>query len=75
MISDPLYLSAYPIGYLIEFQLEQYFAGKNFGKEVERIYSQGKLTPKEWMMKAVGEEISIKPILKATDTALEIITN
>ncbi len=41
MISDPLYLSAYPIGYLIEFQLEQYIAGKNFGNEIERIIVSG----------------------------------
>jgi hypothetical protein len=75
MISDPLYLSAYPIGYLIEFQLEQYLEGKNFGKEVERIYSIGKLTPKEWMIKAVGEEVSAKPILKTVDEALVKITN
>lgn len=75
MISDPLYLSAYPIGYLIEFQLEQYIAGKNFGNEIERIYSIGKLTPKEWMIKAVGEEVSAKPILKSVDEALVKITN
>ncbi len=75
MIEDPLYLSAYPIGYLIEFQIEQYLVGKNFGKEIERIYSIGKLTPKEWMIKAVGEEISIEPMLKAVDEALFKVVN
>lgn len=70
MIENPLYLSAYPIGYLIEFQIEQDLKGRNFGKEIERIFSNGRLTPKEWMKKAVGEEISIKPMLKAVDEAL-----
>jgi hypothetical protein len=29
MIAYPLYLSAYPLGRLIEFQIEQYIKGKN----------------------------------------------
>jgi len=70
MIENPLYLSAYPVGYLIEFQIEQDLIGKTFGKEIERIYSIGNLTPKEWMIKAVGEDLSIKPMLKAVDEAL-----
>ena len=31
MIIDPLYLSAYPIGHLIDFQLESYLKDKNMG--------------------------------------------
>ena len=54
MIDYPLYLSAYPIGYLISFQLQNYLQGKNLGTEVERIFSQGKLIPQYWMQKAVG---------------------
>lgn len=71
MISYPLYLSAYPVGHLIDFQIEQYIKGKDFGKEVERIYSQGRLVPDEWMMRAVGEKISINPMIKAVDEALK----
>jgi len=73
MISYPLYLSAYPIGHLIEFQLEQYIKGKNFGKEVERITSLGRLTPEFWMKNAVGNKLSIKPTLEAADEALNKI--
>ena len=37
MIDAPLYLSAYPLGHLIQFQLEEYLKGKNIGTEVQRI--------------------------------------
>ncbi len=74
MISYPLYLSAYPIGHLIDFQVDRYLSGKVFANEVERIWSQGKLTPQVWMRKAVGVELSNKPILEATDEALEHIS-
>ena len=56
MVNSPLYLSAYSFGALIEFQLGQYMKGKNFGEQVKRIWSQGRLTPQVWMNKAVGEE-------------------
>lgn len=62
-----LYLPAYPIGHLIDFQLEEYFKDKNIGTEVQRIYAQGKLTPQYWMKKAVGSELSATPIIKATE--------
>jgi hypothetical protein len=71
MVSYPLYLSNYAVGYLIDFQLEQQFKGKNFGSEVNRIFSQGRLTPKEWMLKATGKEISNEPILESVDEALK----
>jgi hypothetical protein len=70
MISYPLYLSAYSYGYLIDFQIEQYIRDKNFATEVERMFSAGRLVPQLWMKNAVGSEISIEPILKATDEAL-----
>ena len=73
MIEDPLYLSNYPVGHLIDFQLETWFKGKNFADEAIRIYSAGKLIPQEWMKHAVGSEISIKPLIDATDAALKII--
>ena len=71
MIEIPLYLSAYPLGTLIEFQLDEYMEGKSFGKEVERIYRHGRLTPQLWMKEAVGEELSIEPLLKAGDIAIK----
>ncbi len=73
MIDNPLYLSAYPVGHLIQFQIEQYMKDKNFSKEVYRMYSQGKLIPQVWMKRAVGSEISVEPTLEAARKALSEI--
>ncbi len=73
MIDYPLYLSAYPIGYLVQFQMESYFKDKNIGTEMQRMLRQGKLTPEEWMKGAVGHKLSIEPILNATDKAIDKI--
>lgn len=71
MIIDPLYLSAYPIGHIIDFQLESYLKGKNTGEEVTRIYKMGRLNPDLWMQRAVGEKLSVQPLLDATATAVQ----
>ena len=73
MIDNPLYLSNYPVGHLIDFQLDQWFKGKNFADETIRIYSAGRLTPQLWMKNAVGNEISIKPLIEAADKALQVV--
>jgi oligoendopeptidase F len=65
MISYPLYLSAYAFGQIIEYQLEQYLTGKDFAKEVDRVYRLGKLTPNQWMMQATGKPLSVEPLLEA----------
>jgi hypothetical protein len=71
MIDNPLYLSNYPVGHLIDFQLDQFLKGKNFADEAMRIYSAGRLIPQLWMKNAVGNEISIQPLLDATTAALK----
>ncbi|HQE54316.1 hypothetical protein [Tenuifilum sp.] len=71
MIDNPLYLSAYPIGHLIDFQLEKQFRGRSFAAEVERIYSQGRLIPQLWLKKGVGEPLSVTPILEASAVAIQ----
>ena len=65
MISYPLYLSAYSFGQIIEFQLEQYLNGKDFAKEIDRIYRLGKLTPNQWILQATGKPLSVEPLLEA----------
>ena len=64
MISYPLYLSAYSFGQIIEFQLEQYLNGKDFAKEVDRIFRLGKLTPNQWILQATGKPLSVEPLLE-----------
>jgi hypothetical protein len=71
MIDYPLYLPAYPIGHIVEFQIEQFIKGKNIATEMVRMLSQGKLVPQIWMKGAVGTELSVKPILAATEEALK----
>jgi hypothetical protein len=73
MIDYPLYLSAYPIGHLIEFQMEKFLTGKNLGTEMQRIIKQGSILPDEWMKGAVGNVLSIEPSLDATEEALKHI--
>lgn len=74
MIDNPLYLSAYPIGHLIDFQLEKQFRGRSFAAEVERIYSQGRLIPQLWLKNGVGEPLSVNPILEASAVAVQKIS-
>lgn len=71
MIDYPLYLPAYPIGHVIEFQIEDYVKGKNIASEMVRVLSQGRLIPDIWMKNAVGTTISVKPILKSTEEAIK----
>ncbi len=70
MINAPLYLPNYAFGHVIQFQIEEYLKGRDFAKEIERIYSMGKLTPEFWMEQAVGEKISVQPIFNSVDEAL-----
>ncbi|MHC1704514.1 MAG: hypothetical protein AB9846_11450 [Tenuifilaceae bacterium] len=74
MIDNPLYLSAYPIGHLIDFQLEKQLEGKQFANEVQRIFEQGRLIPQVWMKGAVGEPLSAKPTLEASAKAIEALS-
>jgi len=64
MINSPLYLANYPLGHIIEYQLEKFYKGRDWAKEVMRIYSIGNIAPQRWMMEAVGEKISTKPMLE-----------
>lgn len=71
MIEIPLYLSAYPIGQLIQFQIEEQVEGKNFADEVNRMFTQGRIIPQLWMKGAVGNEISAAALLHAASKAVD----
>lgn len=70
MIDNALYLPNYALGYLIEFQIEDYMKDKVLGPEMMRMCASGNIVPQQWMKNAVGSEISIQPMLKAVDIAL-----
>jgi len=71
MISYPLYLSAYPLGHLISFQMEEKTENDEIAAELQKMLLNGNLTPKHWMLNSVGREISGEPVLKAVEEALE----
>jgi hypothetical protein len=71
MIEAPLYLPNYAYGQIIQFQIDEYLKDRNFSGEIDRIYSQGRLTPQHWMNRAVGEKLSAQPIITALDAALK----
>ncbi len=73
MISYPLYLAEYPLGHLIEYQLDSYLDGKKFGAEIERFCSQGTVVPQLWMKNAVGSELSAQPLIDAVEKSLTAI--
>ncbi len=73
MIDNPLYLSAYPIGHVIEFQIEKYIENKNLAEQMQRMLSQGRIVPQLWMKGAVGSGLSTQPSLDAAEEALKFI--
>jgi len=73
MIDAGLYLPDYPLGHIIAFQIEQYMKDKNLAAEMERMCRLGSITPDEWMKQAVGQSISVEPMLMAAEKALEVL--
>jgi len=71
MIEVPLYLPNYSYGHIVQFQIEKYLKDKKLAPEVDRMFSQGKLTPQQWMMGAVGSKISTEPILASLREVLK----
>jgi hypothetical protein len=75
MIDNPLYLSNYPVGHIIEFQVEKYLEGRELASELTRMLVNGRIIPQEWMKEAVGTKISIKPLLDDASQALKMVDN
>ena len=66
MVNSPMYLPNYPIGHIVQFQLEQALAdkeGQAWAEAYERWYRLGRLTPQEWMRQAVNGTLSVQPVL------------
>ncbi len=73
LICTPMYLANYPVGHLIEFQVEKSVKNKNFADEITRMLMAGRVIPQKWMKDAVNSEISGQPTLNAVRDALTII--
>ncbi|UCE04245.1 MAG: hypothetical protein JSW67_11060 [Candidatus Latescibacterota bacterium] len=70
MLAYPLYLSNYPLGHLIAYQLEEHFRGADLAAEFERVCQLGRLTPDLWMQRAVGARVSAQPLIQAAERAV-----
>ena len=70
-ISGALYLHSYPLGNIVLMQLEEYFEGKDFAREMIRMCKIGKLTPDLWMIEATGKPLSSEPLLNSMRKALK----
>jgi len=72
MISYPLYLTDYPLGHLISYQIEEQIekSGK-VGPEFDRMVKIGNIGPDLWMVQATGNEIGADALQIATSFALK----
>jgi hypothetical protein len=73
MINGAMYLPDYPLGHIIAFQVEHYFKTHKLAQEMERMCKLGNVTPNAWMKKAVGKDISAKPLVEAAKQALKVV--
>lgn len=73
MISSGLYLPDYPIGHIVQAQVETRFHGLDLGREMERMVVQGRLTPDEWMKGAVGQALSSQALIDAARAGLKAL--
>lgn len=72
MIDSFLYLPDYPVGHMIDFQIEEQMdkAG-NIGAEFERMAKEGSVIPDLWMKKATGAPVGPDALLTATARSLK----
>jgi hypothetical protein len=69
LIDAGLYIPDYPMGFLIQFQMEEFFSKKGLAAEMERMCVLGSITPDAWMQAAVGAPISAEPLVNAARKA------
>jgi len=50
--------------------VRRHLQGKSLPREMERMCALGEIGPQSWMRAAVGQKISVKPLLDDTDAAL-----
>jgi hypothetical protein len=73
IIDAGMYLPDYPVGFLIQFQMEAHFAKKGLAAEMERMCALGSITPDAWMRAAVGAPLSAEPLLEAGRAAVKAV--
>jgi hypothetical protein len=72
MIAYPLYVIDYPIGHMIEAQLEEHLDKQAaLGVEFDRMARTGSVSPDLWMKTATGAPVSAGPLLRAAERAIK----
>jgi hypothetical protein len=71
IIDAGMYTPDYPLGFLIQFQMESYFDKNGLAREMERMCRIGGLTPDAWMIQAVGQPVSAEPLMEAARRAAQ----
>ncbi|MCB0328628.1 MAG: hypothetical protein KDD70_03160 [Bdellovibrionales bacterium] len=70
LLYTPLYVPHYLIGQLLSFLIDSHLEGKDFGHELERMSSIGKLPFLIWVQKAIGAEFNPDPLFLEVDRVL-----
>jgi oligoendopeptidase F len=74
MISYPLYLTDYPLGHLITYQIEEVVRQEGLvGPVFDRMVRIGNINPDLWMKQATGSEVGPQALLQLTEAALKYI--
>lgn len=71
IVDSGMYTPDYPLGYLISFQIEQYLKQHELATEMERMCRLGRLSPQVWMQRAVGQKVSPRPLIEATERVIK----
>jgi hypothetical protein len=72
MLWGRFYLAEYPLGYIIAYQVRRYLRGRtDLAAEMTRMCRLGDIYPDAWMSAAVGERVSVEPMLQDAAVALE----
>jgi hypothetical protein len=74
MISYPLYLTDYPLGHLITYQIEEVVRQEGLvGPVFDRMVRIGNINPDSWMKQATGSEVGPQALFQSTEAALKYI--
>jgi hypothetical protein len=74
MLWGTFYLAEYPLGYIIAYQVRRHLRGRpDLADEMSRMCRLGDIYPDAWMTAAVGERVSVEPMLEDAAAALERI--
>ena len=71
IVDGGMYTPDYPLGHIISFQIEEYLKNHGLASEMERMCKLGRLSPQIWMQQAVGEKISVEPLISAAEQAVK----